>query len=150
MNLKAYDKVVSEARNLCLSKNQDYSRHLDNIGMTGLHGIGVRLVDKMTRCYNLTFPSKNAGKAAVKSESLRDTFIDMINYAVFGIMLMDGSWKIDRSVHRDNLEGDGVDGQAANLIEAVREQNQKRKLDRTKTNTDSVRSEDGKESRPAN
>jgi hypothetical protein len=59
--------------------------------LTGVHGIAVRLVDKVSRVMSLTHPSSKGQK--VKDESVKDTLEDMINYACYGIMLLDGTWE---------------------------------------------------------
>lgn len=85
-----FDEIVSECKSLGIAKNRDYSRYLDNISITGLFGVTVRLIDKSIRIYNL---SKIEGsEAAVKSESIEDTLKDAFNYAVYGIMLSQGEW----------------------------------------------------------
>lgn len=100
MNLDGYNQVVNECRELGVRKNRDYSRYIDNIGITGVEGIVVRLIDKAVRAYNLTRPGE---QAEIKSESLQDTFQDMINYSVYAIMIMRGLWKINNKRDRDSL-----------------------------------------------
>ena len=87
-NIEGYEKVNMEARELSLRKNHDYGGSMDNIGLCGIHGVAVRLVDKVTRAHNLT---RDGVKAKV-NESVRDSFIDMINYATYAVMLLDGTW----------------------------------------------------------
>lgn len=75
------------AATLALNKQLDYGP--GNIAQTGLYGIAVRLSDKIARLLNLTGGSR---VARVRDESLRDTFMDMLNYSVFGIMLIENEW----------------------------------------------------------
>ncbi len=89
MNTDYYDVIAKEAMKLAIRKNADYSGDkIDNISLTGVNGISVRLLDKVSRAYNLS-----SGKdPMIKDESLRDTFIDIVNYAVFAVMMIDGAW----------------------------------------------------------
>ena len=54
-----------------------------------LQGIQIRLNDKINRLKNLL---KN-DKSYVEDESLEDTFIDIANYGIIGILLGKGKWK---------------------------------------------------------
>ena len=77
-----YKKVQEEALELFTKKNKDYG---DAFAQYGTVGIMVRLGDKIGRLLSV---SKN-GINLVNSESLRDTLIDLHNYAAMGIMLLD-------------------------------------------------------------
>lgn len=55
-----------------------------NIAEHGMVGIKVRLGDKYARL--------TAGGLDYEDESLRDTFLDLIGYAVIGIMWLDKTW----------------------------------------------------------
>src|SRR5207249_10854744 len=71
-----------DARKLIVVKNADYSGvdgdPFRNFRRWGLLGIIVRLTDKVTRLE--TFVDR--GDLQVKSEKVRDTVIDIINYAI--------------------------------------------------------------------
>ena len=98
MNTNKYSQVVSEALELAVRKNADYSgSKIDNISLTGVNGISVRLLDKVSRAYNLSSGSERK----IKEESIRDTFIDIINYAVFAVMMIDNEWVADQSSNID-------------------------------------------------
>lgn len=89
MNFEHYKKVVDEAVALAKRKNADYSGDkVDNLALTGVNGIAVRLLDKVSRAYNLS----SGADRQVKDESLRDTFVDILNYAVFAVIMLDGEW----------------------------------------------------------
>ena len=89
MNEQAYKEIVEEALALAKRKNADYSgSKIDNIGLTGSNGIAVRLLDKVSRIYNLT----SGATPEVKTESIQDTAIDIVNYAVFLLMIERGKW----------------------------------------------------------
>ena len=77
-----YLKVQNEALELFKKKNNDYG---DAFATYGTVGIIVRLGDKISRLSSVT----RNGINLVDSESLRDTLIDIHNYAAMGIMLID-------------------------------------------------------------
>ena len=81
-----YLKVQNEALDLFKKKNNDYG---DAFATYGTVGIIVRLGDKISRLLSVT----RNGINLVDSESLRDTLIDIHNYAAMGIMLIDESPK---------------------------------------------------------
>jgi len=75
-------KVQDEALNLFTRKNADYG---DAFARYGTVGVLIRLEDKIQRCISI---SRN-GINLVDDEKLRDTLIDLHNYAAMGIMLLD-------------------------------------------------------------
>lgn len=74
--------VQQEARELFEKKNNDYGDAFANYGVVG---VLVRMGDKIQRSASIT---KN-GVSMVNNESLRDTLIDLANYACMGVMLLD-------------------------------------------------------------
>jgi hypothetical protein len=74
--------VQQEAHNLFIQKNKDYGDAFANYGTIG---VIVRMGDKIHRLVNIT---KN-GINLIQTESLRDTLIDLHNYAAMAIMLLD-------------------------------------------------------------
>ncbi len=52
-----------------------------------LNGLRVRMHDKMSRINHLI----DSG-ATPENESLRDSFLDMLNYSVIAMMVLDGDW----------------------------------------------------------
>jgi hypothetical protein len=74
--------VQSEALELFLKKNADYG---DAFAKYGPVGVIVRMGDKIQRYVSVT----NSNVSLVNTESLRDTLIDLHNYAAMAIMLMD-------------------------------------------------------------
>lgn len=88
INEKAYMQIVNECLELGRKKNNDYSGSVDNISAMGVQGIAVRLFDKVCRVHSLTHGTEQK----VKDESVRDTLRDMINYCIYGLMLIDGTW----------------------------------------------------------
>ena len=75
-------KVQKEAYDLFCKKNQDYG---DSFATYGTVGVIVRLGDKIQRLLSVS----EKGVKMVNTESLRDTLIDLHNYAAMGVMLMD-------------------------------------------------------------
>lgn len=74
--------VQQEAFELFSKKNKDYG---DSFATYGPVGVIVRMGDKIKRLISVT----TNGVHFVDNESLRDTLIDLHNYAAMGIMLMD-------------------------------------------------------------
>lgn len=75
-------KVQDEARELFSKKNHDYG---DAFAEYDVIGVLVRLGDKVKRCQSIS----KSGIQLVDGEKLRDTLIDMHNYAAMAIMLLD-------------------------------------------------------------
>lgn len=74
--------VQSEALALFKRKNKDYGDAFANFGTIG---VLVRLSDKISRAVSIS----QSSVTLVKDESLRDTLIDLHNYAAMAIMLLD-------------------------------------------------------------
>lgn len=74
--------VQEEARELFRKKNADYG---DAFATYGTVGVLVRLGDKIKRLQSITAKSVSL----VEDEKMRDTLIDLHNYAAMGIMLLD-------------------------------------------------------------
>ncbi len=80
--LKQLRTVQNEAAQLFDKKNKDYGDAFANYGPIG---VIVRMGDKINRLSSVT----NHGINLVKTESIRDTLIDLHNYSAMAIMLMD-------------------------------------------------------------
>ena len=79
-----YDELMS----LLLSKHRDYGpRNIADAPGGAINGLRVRMHDKLARINNLV-DSKNEPE----HESLEDSFIDMANYAIIGILLLRDKW----------------------------------------------------------
>jgi hypothetical protein len=74
--------IQSEALELFTRKNADYG---DAFAEYGVIGVLVRIQDKLQRSVSIT---KN-GVNLVKNEGIRDTLIDLHNYAAMALMLLD-------------------------------------------------------------
>lgn len=80
--VEQYKAVQREAIDLFKRKNKDYGDAFANYGPVG---VIVRMGDKINRLSSVT---KNQ-VSLVENESIRDTLIDLHNYAAMAIMLMD-------------------------------------------------------------
>ena len=87
-NIDGYEAVFKEAKELSIRKNNAYGK--SNISALGVRGVFVRMWDKVNRLKTLIWDK--TGKDDV-NESVRDTLIDLINYAVYGVMLIDKTWE---------------------------------------------------------
>lgn len=83
--------VLDDAGNLLLKKHRDYGP--TNISMSPggpLNGLRVRMWDKTARINHLI----DSG-ATPENESLRDSFIDLLNYSAIALLVLDGKWPND-------------------------------------------------------
>lgn len=84
----AYD-IVDEAVEILIKKHEDYGPlNISNAPGGALNGLAVRLHDKVSRLGNLAKTENEPNY-----ESIRDTFIDIINYAVIGILVSEDHWE---------------------------------------------------------
>ena len=74
--------VQNEALDLFTKKNADYG---DAFAKYGVIGVLMRIEDKLQRSVSIT---KN-GVNLIKDEGIRDTLIDLHNYAAMAVMLLD-------------------------------------------------------------
>lgn len=87
MDVNRLRQIVNENVDLMIRKNQDYSGQSgDNITATGVYGVAVRLMDKITRLNNLLKSD------SINYESVADTLNDISNYGLIGRMVEEGSW----------------------------------------------------------
>ena len=77
-----FSNIQKEAFDLFLQKNADYGDAFANYGPIG---VLVRLGDKIQRLQHIS----KTNITLVKTESLRDTLIDLHNYAAMVVMLLD-------------------------------------------------------------
>ena len=82
MNYDEYDKIIEECKILSQSKNSDYSD--EPLLKFREKGIIVRMTDKMCRMTNLIWNNNNI---SIKDEHIEDTARDIINYAIYLIMM---------------------------------------------------------------
>ena len=75
-------KVQKEGLELFEKKNKDYG---DAFAKYGTIGVLIRMEDKLQRSISIS----NSGINLINSESMRDTLLDLHNYAAMALMLMD-------------------------------------------------------------
>ena len=75
-------KIQGEALELFAKKNMDYG---DSFAKYGVIGVLIRIQDKLQRSVTIT----NNGVNLVNDEGIRDTLIDLHNYAAMALMLLD-------------------------------------------------------------
>jgi hypothetical protein len=80
--------VMDRAGNLLISKHHDYGP-LNIARSPGgpINGLRVRMWDKIARINHLV-----DNNSTPQNESLRDSFIDLLNYSAIAIMVLDGNW----------------------------------------------------------
>lgn len=80
--------VYDELMSLLLSKHKDYGpKNIADAPGGALNGLRVRMHDKLARINNLVDDNKNP-----EHESLEDSFKDMANYAIIGLLVLRGKW----------------------------------------------------------
>ena len=95
---KEFKQIQKEMYEMFARKHMDYG--LNNIALGGdlkkpedkkfaLTGLSIRLTDKISRLKNLI---KN-GKNYVPGEGQEDTFIDIANYGIIGMLVGRNQWK---------------------------------------------------------
>ena len=93
-----FKAVQQEMYELFAKKQMDYG--LSNIALGGdlnnkedkqfsLTGLSIRLTDKVSRLKNLI----KSGKNYVPGEGQEDTFIDIANYGIIGMLVGRNKWK---------------------------------------------------------
>ena len=96
MNVLRHQQVCGELNKLYERKNHDYG---DSFHLTyqkwGLPMAAIRLEDKLQR-----FETLIRAESRVKDENIRDTLIDLANYAIMTVM------ELDRETWQDVREQD--------------------------------------------
>lgn len=81
-------RVLDSAGNLLIRKHHDYGpKNVAHSPGGPLNGLRVRMWDKVARINNLV-----DSKVSPSNESLRDSFIDLLNYSAIAIMVLDKTW----------------------------------------------------------
>jgi hypothetical protein len=85
---QAVSNTFKEAEVLLLRKHKDYGpKNISESPGGPINGLRVRMHDKLARINNLY----DSG-VAPENESLRDSFIDMANYALIALLILDEKW----------------------------------------------------------
>ena len=81
--------TTKELSTLLLSKHRDYGPKNISLAPGGpLNGLRVRMHDKLARINNLI-----ESGVAPDHESLEDSFKDMANYSIIGLLVLRGQWE---------------------------------------------------------
>lgn len=84
-SVKQFIDITKKMAKTYAAKNHDYGNSFEqSLDKFGLVASVVRLGDKMNRVESLT-----KKEAQVKDESIKDTLLDMANYAIMTVMWMD-------------------------------------------------------------
>lgn len=84
-NVQSFMDIATNMAKTYAAKNHDYGNSFEeSLDEFGLVASVVRLGDKMNRIKSLT-----KKEAQVKDESIKDTLLDMANYAIMTVMWMD-------------------------------------------------------------
>ena len=85
------DVIIADLKNLLLKKQHDYGPlNISNAPGGPINGLRVRMHDKLARINNLIETN-----ADPKHESLEDSFKDMANYAIIGLLVLRKQWDND-------------------------------------------------------
>jgi hypothetical protein len=95
---KEFRNIQKEMYEMFARKHMDYG--LNNIALGGdltqkadksfsLTGLAIRLTDKISRLKNLLIN----GRKFVKGEGMEDTFLDIANYGIIGLLVGRDKWK---------------------------------------------------------
>ena len=81
-------RVLDTAGNLLIRKHHDYGpKNIAHSPGGPLNGLRVRMWDKVARINNLL-----DSNVSPSNESLRDSFIDLLNYSAIAILVLDKKW----------------------------------------------------------
>lgn len=102
-NVERHKQICKELNRLYERKNSDYgdSFHI-SFEEEGMAMARIRLGDKLSRFKNLS----RKGTRLVEDESIRDTLIDLANYAVMTVAEMDRAAEAER----DRIAGECMQG----------------------------------------
>ncbi len=85
---EAVQQKFQNAKSVLLQKQKDYGpKNISEAPGGPLNGLRVRMHDKMARINHLV----DSG-ATPENESLKDSFLDLANYAIIAMLVLDGEW----------------------------------------------------------
>jgi hypothetical protein len=85
---QSVSKVFKEAETLLVSKHKDYGpKNISGSPGGPLNGLRVRMHDKLARINHLIDKG-----VTPTNESLRDSFLDLANYGIIAMMVIDEKW----------------------------------------------------------
>jgi hypothetical protein len=83
-------QTFQELLDLMLSKHKDYGpKNISDSPGGAINGLRVRMHDKLARINNLYDSIRDM---APEHESFEDSFKDMANYAIIGLLVLRGQW----------------------------------------------------------
>jgi len=81
-------RVLDGAGNILIRKHKDYGpKNIAHSPGGALNGLRVRMHDKTARINHLI-----DSKVAPSNESLKDSFVDLLNYSAIAILVLEGKW----------------------------------------------------------
>jgi hypothetical protein len=81
-------RVLDGAGNLLIRKHKDYGpKNIAHSPGGALNGLRVRMHDKIARINHLV-----DSRVAPSNESLRDSFVDLLNYSAIAILVLENKW----------------------------------------------------------
>jgi hypothetical protein len=96
VSLEVYvDSVIKELKELLLSKHRDYGpKNISGSPGSPINGLRVRMHDKLARINNIYEYMEDTKGFQPQHESLEDSFKDMANYAIIGLLVLRGKWEV--------------------------------------------------------
>ena len=86
-------KTFQELLDLLMSKHKDYGpKNISSAPGGALNGLRVRMHDKLARINNIYEYMEDTKGFQPQHESLEDSFKDMANYAIIGLLVLRGKW----------------------------------------------------------
>jgi hypothetical protein len=88
---QALEHIFLQGIDLLVQKHRDYGpKNISESPGGPLNGLRVRMWDKLARINHLV-----DNNATPENESLRDSFIDLMNYSAIAVMVLDEDWPQD-------------------------------------------------------
>lgn len=85
---ESVQQKFQNAKSILLQKHKDYGpKNIAQAPGGPLNGLRVRMWDKLARINNLV-----DNDVQPENESLKDSFLDLANYAIIAMMVLDGEW----------------------------------------------------------
>lgn len=85
---ESVQQKFQHAKSVLLQKHKDYGpKNIAGAPGGPINGLRVRMWDKMARINHLV----DTG-ATPENESLRDSYLDLANYAIIAMLVLDGEW----------------------------------------------------------
>ena len=87
------NETFQELEELLLSKHKDYgTKNIADSPGSAINGLRVRMHDKLARINNIYEHMEDTKGFQPQHESLEDSFKDMANYAIIGLLVLRGQW----------------------------------------------------------